>query len=221
MMRLRLTMMVAFVAAVHATMSSALPPAPLQSLEKASTTEPTTPTTEPTTQATVGATGGVDTVAQGPLNRRLTMLAFADDGDSALLFERSGGAVVTEAVWIVDDSGVREILPLGSRLPSAVMPSDTEDCFKSAERLAAMARDYDMISVRVGMCSHPSRQVVTSLKNQGSVIVSAEVGKLHQKVGFPGRTFISHRSKAHGVGAFVVVLGEDIFGNDTVGVTRR
>jgi len=173
----------------------------------------------------------------GPLNRRLLFLAFADDGSSAMLLERSGTVIITEAVWIVDAKGVREVLSLGPVPTRATMGGSmsgtisgtisgtvgvNDDCRRSAEKLAAMARDYELISVKVGLCAQPNREVVASLKTRGPAVVSAAVGRLHQQVGFAGRTFIADR-RGVGVdaGALVVVIGEDIFGNDRVGVTLQ
>ena len=166
--------------------------------------------------------------AVGPLNRRLLFLAFADDGSSALLLERSGTVIVNEAVWVVDAKGVREVLSLGTVPTRATMggiissPATDDDCHRSAEKLVAMARDYELISVKVGLCSQPNREVVTSLKTRGPAVISAAIGVLHRQVGFAGRTFIADR-RGVGVdaGARVVVIGEDIFGNDRVGVTMQ
>ncbi len=205
------------------TAATALPPKPIQSLQAPGTETsptPTSPTTTTTPTSAPTTSGGVDVTAQAFLNRRLTLLAFADDGDSALVFERSGGAIVTEAVWVVDDRGGGGVLPRGSPSQGANKNRDTRPVEAPAHPRAAMSRDYDLISVRVGMCAHPSRRVVTSLKTQAPVVVSAEIGKLHHKLGFPGRTFIGARARS-GKGNLVVVIGEDIFGNDRVGVTRR
>jgi hypothetical protein len=163
----------------------------------------------------------IATDAGADLNRRLSLLAFADDGSSALIFERSGTVMVSEAVWIVDPTGVVEVLPLGTGAPMTVVPTLEQDiCRRSAERLAAIARDYELISVRVGMCSHRSRPVVTSLKTRAPLTMSSDVGKLHQLVGFAGRTFMADRRPAGvGAAALVVVIGSDVFGNDRVGVT--
>ena len=166
--------------------------------------------------------------AVGAIDRRLTFLAFADDGSSALLLERSGTVILSEAVWIVDANGVREVLSLGTVPTRATMvgvlsgPSTGDDCRRSAEKLVAMARDYELISVKVGLCSQPNREVVTSLKTRGPALVSAAVGVLHRQVGFAGRTFIADR-RGVGVdaGALVVVIGSDVFGNDRVGVTLQ
>jgi hypothetical protein len=174
-----------------------------------------------TTPPNAAAKPSIATDAGADLNRRLSLLAFADDGSSALIFERSGTVMVSESVWIVDASGVVEVLPLGTGAPMAVVPTRELDvCRRSAQRLAAIARDYDLISVRVGMCSHPGRPVVTSLKTQAPLTTSADVGKLHQAVGFAGRTFMAERRPAGvGAAALVVVIGSDVFGNDRVGVT--
>lgn len=178
---------------------------------------PPVPTTSPASDAV------------GPINRHLLFLAFADDGSSAMLLERSGNAIVSEAIWIVDAKGVREVLSLGPVPTSATMGVSisgtvgvNEDCRRSAEKLAAMARDYELISVKVGLCSQPNREVVASLKTRGPAVVSAAVGVLHRQVGFAGRTFIADR-RGVGVdaGALVVVIGEDVFGNDRVGVTLQ
>lgn len=170
----------------------------------------------------------VDTTAQGEIGRTLTLLAFADDGGRALLLERSGFGPFNEAVWIVDGSGVVEVLPLGLRGPTRgagvalrAGPKDRDTCRASAERLAAMAADFDQISVRVGACASTSSPVVTPMKTWAPVIPSADIGTIHQQVGFAGRTFVATRTPTRDAGALVVVIGQDLFGNDRVGVALQ
>jgi hypothetical protein len=167
----------------------------------------------------------VDTTAQGEIGRKLTLLAFADDGGRALLLERSGFGPFNEAVWIVDGSGVVEVLPLGLRGPTRgagvalrAGPKDRDLCRASAERLADLAADFDQISVRVGACASPSSPVVTPMKTWAPVVPSADIGRLHEQVGFAGRTFVATRAPSRDVGVLVVVIGQDLFGNDRVGV---
>lgn len=167
----------------------------------------------------------VDTAAQGELGRTLALLAFSDDGARALLLERSGFGPFNEAVWIVDGSGVVEVLPLGLRGPTRAAgvalragPKDRDTCRSSAQRLAAMAADFDQISVRVGACASTSNPVVTPMKTWAPVLLSPEVGKVHEQVGFAGRTFVATRTPTREAGALVVVIGQDLFGNDRVGV---
>jgi hypothetical protein len=170
----------------------------------------------------------VDTTAQGEIGRKLTLLAFADDGGRALLLERSGFGPFNEAVWIVDASGVVEVLPLGLRGPTRgagvalrAGPKDRETCRASAERLAAMAADFDQVSVRVGACASTSSPVVTPMKTWPAAIPSADIGKVHAQVGFAGRTFVATRTPTRDTGALVVVIGQDLFGNDRVGVALQ
>jgi len=168
----------------------------------------------------------VDTTAQGEIGRTLTLLAFSDDGARALILERSGFGPYAEAVWIVDGSGVVEVLPLGLRGPTRgagvalrAGPKDRDACRASAERLADMAADFDQVSVRVGACASTSSAVVTPLKTWAPLVPSADIGRLHEQVGFAGRTFVAPRAPTREAGALVVVLGQDLFGNDRVGVT--
>lgn len=167
----------------------------------------------------------VDTTAEGEIGRRLTVLAFADDGGRALLLERSGFGPFSEAVWIVDGSGVVEVLPLGLRGPTRgagvalrAGPKDRDLCRASAERLADMAADFDQISVRVGACASTSSPVVTPMKTWAPVVTSTDIGRIHQQVGFAGRTFVATRTPDREAGVLIIVIGQDLFGNDRVGV---
>lgn len=174
------------------------------------------------------AMAAIDTTAQGELNRRLTLLAFSDDGSRALLLERAGWGPWNEAVWIVDKDGVVEVLPLGTRGPTArpgvairAGRDDRDLCRASAERLSDMAADFDQISVRVGSCGMTSAPVVTPMRNQAPLIPSSDLGIIHRRLGFAGRTFIAPRGPTRDTGPLVVVIGVDLFGNDRVGATVK
>ena len=168
---------------------------------------------------------GIDTTAQGEIGRKLALLAFSDDGSRAMLLERSGFGPFSEAIWIVDGSGIVEVLPLGLRGPTRgagvalqAGAKDRDTCRASAERIADMAADFDQISVRVGACASTSSPIVTPMKAWAPVVPSPEMGKVHEQVGFAGRTFVATRTPTREAGRLVVVIGVDLFGNERVGV---
>lgn len=143
------------------------------------------------------------------------MLAFADDGASALAMERNDtGTAVSETILIIGTGGVQERLPLSQRIRLGATAKDGisgDACRAVADRLQAMARDYRGVSVRGGLCSHPERPIVAVSGRPNPVPVSADVGLVHAAVGFAGPTFVSPRK------VFAIVVGTDFNGNVRIG----
>jgi hypothetical protein len=157
-----------------------------------------------------------------PLERRLRVVAFADDGRRALVVERTGVGVVADAVLVVDADGVVLRLPFGQRIADGLRgrarlhsASDLEQCTRSAEALAAVIRDFQLASVRIGMCAHPDKPILDVLHLAKPTTLSADVGRWQSRVGFAGPTFIDRH------GPLVVVIGRDALGNDRLGTTTQ
>ncbi len=156
-----------------------------------------------------------------PIERRLRVAAFSDDGRRALVVERVGVGVIAEAVLVVDAEGVVLRLPLGRRVTDGLRgrarlhDDDVDVCTRSALVLAAAARDFQLASVRIGMCAHPDKPVLAALHEPRPSTLSAEVGRWHSRVGFAGPTWTDRH------GPLVIVVGRDALGNDRLGTTTR
>jgi len=143
--------------------------------------------------------------------RSIAFLAFTDDGARALLRETTTRFsvrtqhTITDTLVIVGADEKSE-LSLGGR------GDDGAVCRESAEALVAMARDFELISVKVGMCAAATRPIVTLLKAPQQAPLSQALGDAHRRVGFAGRTFVSRTG-------LIVVVGSDAFGLDRVGAT--
>jgi ABC-type amino acid transport substrate-binding protein len=146
----------------------------------------------------------------------IDLLAFSDDGKSALALETtSGGLVTTKNFLLLDASGIRERLPLSQRMPGNRDGVDDDVCRQTAKRLSDLAIDLRGVTVAIGLCSQPERRVVDVMTRPLPQVLSKRVGALHALVGFAGRTFLPP------TGPLVVVIGVDGMGNDRVGVTQR
>lgn len=144
------------------------------------------------------------------------LLAFSDDGKTALALETTAGGLATQKTFLLlDASGVRERLALSLRLPGNRDRVDEDTCRATAMRLSDLAIDLRGVTVAIGLCSHPERRVVDVMTRPLPQVLSKRVGALHALVGFAGRTFLPP------TGPLVVVIGVDSVGNDRVGVTQR
>lgn len=148
---------------------------------------------------------------------RIELLAFSDDGATALAKETtSGGLTTTQTLLLLSKNGVDERLPVSRRVAGELHDLiDDEVCTATATRISDLAIDLRGVTVAIGMCSQPGRPIVDVMGKLKPQVVSKRIGKLHSRVGFAGRTFLPP------TGPLVVVIGVDEDGNDRVGVTTQ
>jgi len=143
------------------------------------------------------------------------VLAFAHDDSFALALERyDTGTAVSDTYLVIQESGAVERLRLSERvrMQGARDGVSVDECERTVARLRVLAPKLAGVSV-VGLCSHPTRSVVKTTQRPNPVVVTDEIGLAHQRVGFPGRTWVSPRRR------YVIVIGTDMMGAPRIATT--
>lgn len=153
----------------------------------------------------------------GEQQRRIEVLAFSDDGTFALAEETNAdGPMTTTTLLVVGAGGVTERLPVSMRIAGIGKDGvDPDTCAATADRLSSMAKDLRGVSVRVGLCSAPGRNIIDARGRPQPTASTAKTVLLHARVGLVGRVFVAP------TGPLVVVVGPDALGNDRIATASQ
>ncbi len=149
------------------------------------------------------------------LRTSVDVLSFSRDDSFAVALERyDTGTAISSTFLIINEDGTVERLRLTERVRmlGANDGVPVAECEATVARLRTVAKQLSGVAV-VGLCSHPARPVVKTTQRPNPVVVDDDIGLAHQRVGFPGRTWLSPRKR------YALVIGSDMFGAPRIATT--